>query len=245
MKTNKKTIFVNCWSDKDVEDHWNRVAHKYISENNKVKTAHDQRFLDSVLNLKLSKSCRVLNISSRDGEADDYIKRIEPNTKVINAEISLGLMKEALRIRPHITQCKINTYSELPFKNNYFDRILSLETLEHVADPIRFLKELYRVSKPHTRLVLSCPPSAAEIPYQLYTFVFGGHGEGPHRFPHPKVVKHMLRETQWVLVNHYGSVLIPVGPYWLQSYGETIINKYKGTWISNLGIRQFYICEKN
>jgi ubiquinone/menaquinone biosynthesis C-methylase UbiE len=235
--------FRHKWSDKDVETHWDSVAHKYVAENEKVKQAHDQRFKESILHLDLQAGHRVLNISSRDAEADDYIRRAEPEAEVINLEISAGLMKEALRLRPHIQQQKISTYSILPFEDGYFDRVLTLETLEHVAEPLKFLQELHRVSKPGSRMVLSCPPSAAEMPYQVYTFLFGGHGEGPHRFPHPKEVKQMLKITNWKLLDQYGSVLIPVGPAALQDWGERLIKKYKGKWIANLGIRQFYICE--
>jgi SAM-dependent methyltransferase len=237
--------FRHTWSDRDVEAHWDSVAHKYIAENEKVKHAHDQRFKESILHLNLETGQRVLNISSRDAEADDYIRRAEPESEVVNLEISAGLMQEALRLRPHIQQQKISTYSILPFDDGYFDRVLTLETLEHVAEPIKFLSELRRVSKPDSRMVLSCPPTAAEFPYQVYTFLFGGHGEGPHRFPHPKEVKQMLGITNWKLLDHYGSVLVPVGPAMLQDWGERIIKKNKGTWIANLGIRQFYICERD
>jgi ubiquinone/menaquinone biosynthesis C-methylase UbiE len=237
--------FRHHWNDQDVEAHWDKVAHKYIAENDKVKQAHDQRFKESIRHLELEPGLMVLNVSSRDAEADDYIHRAEPETEVMNAEISAGLMKEAARIRPHILQKKIDTYSVLPFGDGHFDRVLTLETLEHVAEPLRFLKELHRVAKPGARMVLSCPPSSSEIPYRIYTFLFGGHGEGPHRFPHPKEVKQMLQITGWKLLDHYGSVLIPVGPAFVQDWGEQIIKRFKGTRISNLGIRQFYICERN
>jgi len=125
-----------------------------------------------------------------------------------------------------------------------FDQVLSLETLEHVKEPVRFLKELYRVSKPESRLVLSCPPATSEIPYQIYTALFGGHGEGPHKFPSSKEVKKMFELSGWKLLIHKGSVLIPVGPGWLQQWGEKIINRFQGTFIAELGIRQFYVCEK-
>ena len=57
-------------------------------------------------------------------------------------------MEVARAIRPGIEQAKITTYSELPFSDREFDRVLSLETLEHAADPLAFLRELHRVSTP-------------------------------------------------------------------------------------------------
>jgi SAM-dependent methyltransferase len=209
-----------------------------------VKATHDQRFRESINYLRLSPDMKVLNITSRDAEADDYIKREHPDVEVINAEISEGLMKVARSIRPGITQVKIDNYSMLPFRDTEFDRVLSLETLEHVAEPYRFLEELYRVSTKDTVLVLSCPPATSELPYKVYTALFGGHGEGPHRFPSSKEVKKLLKETGWKLNFHKGTLLVPVGPGWLLKLGEKIIDKAQGTFIAELGIRQFYICEK-
>lgn len=234
----------NTWTDKEVEAHWDNVADIYVAENNKVKDTHDQRFRETVHHLRLEPGMKVLNITSRDAEADDYIRRANRDVEVINAEISQGLIDVAAKIRPAVKQVKIGNYSILPFQNAEFDRVISLETLEHVAEPLRFLSELHRVSKTNARLVLSCPPATSELPYKIYTALFGGHGEGPHRFLPSKEVKEMFAETKWKPVLHKGTILIPVGPSWLRNFGENIIGRFQGTFIAELGIRQFFVCEK-
>ncbi|MBG0782715.1 MAG: methyltransferase domain-containing protein [Bacteroidales bacterium] len=234
----------NWWSDKDVEAHWDRVASIYVAENNKVKSAHDQRFNESMEHLQLKNAKKLLNVTSRDAEADDFIHRENSDIEVINAEISSGLMAEAAKIRPHIIQQKIETYSQLPFETSTFDRVLSLETLEHAADPLAFLKEMHRVSTIDARLVLSCPPATSELPYQIFTKLFGGHGEGPHRFLPSREVKVMMQKAGWKLLLHKGTVLMPVGPQPLQQFGERIINAFQGSLLAELGIRQFFVCEK-
>ena len=45
----------------------------------------------------------------------------------------------------------------LSFESNYFDTIISCETIEHIPDPAQGLSELYRVLKPGGRLILTCP----------------------------------------------------------------------------------------
>ncbi len=234
----------NRWTDKEVESHWDRVAHIYVKENNKVKEAHDQRFKESIRHLNLFEGCKVINITSRDAEANDYINGHEPSSVVVNAEISAGLMEVASELRPYIRQVKLESYSQLPFADNEFDRVLSLETLEHVADPIAFLTELNRISTREARLVLSCPPATSELPYKIFTALFGGHGEGPHRFLKSKEVKRLFNETGWELLFHKGTILFPVGPLKIQNFAEKIIDKYQNTFISELGIRQFYVCAK-
>jgi len=234
----------NPWTDREVEAHWDNVAEIYVNENEKVKNAHDQRFLEGIAYLEPKPGLKILNITSRDAEATDYINRNMQEVTVINAEISLGLMKVAEKLRPSAIQVKLESYSSLPFKNGEFDRVLSLETLEHVSEPLMFLRELHRVSTDDARLVLSCPPATSELPYRVYTAVFGGHGEGPHRFLSSKEVKWMLAETNWNLLVHKGTVLIPAGPRWLQNLGENFIGRMQGTFLAELGIRQFYVCEK-
>jgi SAM-dependent methyltransferase len=232
------------WPDKDVEAHWDNVAAIYIEENNKVKGAHDQRFKETIKQLSPAPGLKIINITSRDCEANDYIKKEMPDAEVINTEISAGLMQEAHKVRPYVKQVKIETYSKLPFEDAYFDRVVCLETLEHVSDPIQFLSELHRVSKPKARMVLSCPPATSEIPYQVFTKLFGGHGEGPHRFLSSREVKIMFEKTKWKLIAHKGTVLFPVGPKKFQDFGEKIISSLQNTFVSELGIRQFYSCEK-
>lgn len=234
----------NPWKDSEVEAHWDGVASIYVKENERVRETHEQRFTETIGYLQLKQGSQVLNISSRDGQANDFIMESCPECQVVNSEISSGLMQVAKELRPQINQVKINTYSQLPFQDGLFDRILTLETLEHVEDPIAFLKELYRVSSHNAIMALSCPPATSEFPYQVYTLLFGGHGEGPHRFPPSRRVKRMLLETGWNVVHHKGIILFPVGPWWFRNMGERIINRFQNSCISELGIRQIYVCEK-
>jgi len=243
--SNSNMLYKNDWTDSDVEKHWDDVASIYVEANEHVSDTHVQRFREAVKYLELEHHCKVLNVTSRDCEADDYIHRECPEAEVLNAEISKGLIDVASKLRPGAKQIKIDTYSKLPFGDKEFDRILSLETIEHVAEAIRFLEELYRVSKDNVIMVLSCPPATCEFSYQVYTKFFGGHGEGPHRFPSSKEVKGMLEKTRWRLLIHKGVLLVPVGPRFLKKMGERIIEKFQGTFISELGIRQFYVCKKS
>lgn len=236
--------YQNKWTDKEVAAHWDSVAEVYVAENNRVKDAHDQRFRYAVQHLQLEENSILLNVSSRDAEAAEYIQAVKPSVETLNAEISEGLMKVAATLRPWNHQVKISTYSNLPFPDAFFNRVLTLETLEHVENPLAFLLELHRVAKPGALMVLSCPPATSEVPYQIYTLLFGGHGEGPHRFPSSKRVKKLLQISGWQLLEHKGTLLIPVGPVWLKEWGEKLLEKYQNSFLSEFGIRQFYVCKK-
>ena len=179
-----------------------------------------------------------------DWAAVDYVEATCPGIRVTNAEISGRFVELSRRKRPHVIQKKLISYSSLPFKSETFDRILTLETLEHVSEPVVFLSELYRVSVKNAVMVLSCPPASSELPYRVYSLLFGGHGEGPHRFLGSRDVKYLLYQAGWKLKKHRGTLLIPVGPQAVKKWGEKIIKMFPGSVISELGIRQFYVCSK-
>lgn len=231
------------WTDDDVARHWDRVAPIYVDANADVSAAHDQRFGWAIPELQLFPGCRVLNITSRDCGAHPRLKS-GPPVQVTHAEISQGLIDIAHGLHPDARILKIDRYDKLPFESGAFDRILCLETLEHAASPLGFLSELHRLTAPGGRMVLSCPPASCELSYRIYTALFGGHGEGPHRFPASREVKAWLAATGWNLLRHEGTLLIPCGPKALRNWGERLLQRFPHSWLCELGIRQFFVCEQ-
>lgn len=240
----KVDLHQNSWKDKDVELFWDKVASRYVKENQKVSKLHNQRFKKMVSFLERLPNLNVLNITSRDSGANDYLQKHLPSSTVINAEISQKLIDQAKKIRPYANQVKLKNYTKLPFKNQKFDLIVSLETIEHVSDPVKFLSELNRVSQPSSQLILSCPPATAEIIYKIYTHFFGGHGEGPHRFLSSKEVKTLFKKTNWQLITFKSTLIIPIGPSWINQVAESVINFLPILLLKELGLRHFYVCKK-
>ena len=237
-----KLIEQHPWTDKDVERHWDDVADIYVDENHKVSDAHNQRFLVTMEHLRLTPGMKILNVTSRDCELDDFIRSAQPDVEVINAEISSGLMGVAAKLRPQAIQVKLAGYSQLPFADGEFDAVVSLEALEHVAQPVAFLRELRRVAKADSQLILSCPPRTSEPGYRVYTALCGGHGEGPHRFPWSGEVKKMFVASGWKLEKHFGTVLMPVGPGWWRNGWERILKMLP--FLGEFGIRQFFVAHR-
>jgi SAM-dependent methyltransferase len=65
---------------------------------------------------------------------------------------------------------------DLPFAAGSFDNILCTEVLEHTAQPVVALREMYRVVKPGGSLLLTVPFSEQlhEEPYDFYRFTIHG-----------------------------------------------------------------------
>lgn len=61
---------------------------------------------------------------------------------------------------------------DMPIENESFDTVLSAEVLEHVPDPEKALREIYRVLKPGGKLVMSIPHLMYlhNEPYDFYRY---------------------------------------------------------------------------
>jgi ubiquinone/menaquinone biosynthesis C-methylase UbiE len=51
----------------------------------------------------------------------------------------------------------VQDIQNIDFPDNYFDKIISFETIEHVPNPQKAVKELFRVLKPKGELILTTP----------------------------------------------------------------------------------------
>jgi coenzyme F420 hydrogenase subunit beta len=244
---------------------WDSVADKYIHENESLKETHFQRFQRAFAHFQPAEGMRALNIWSRNGEAIDYFRCMcataglpssagntvgqanrgtrLPRIELVNAEVSPRLIAKARARYPEENFIETDLLS-LPFADSEFDFILSLETLEHAPDPLGFLRELARVLKPGGRLVLSCPPAAAELPLWIYELLLPNHGEGPHRFPSTREVKGLLHAAGLELKRHESTLFIPAGPRLLRRLDPFVERIVAKTPLRELGIRQFFVCQR-
>ena len=78
------------------------------------------------------------------------------------------------RYEPSTYVCDL---SSIPVEDNRFDRIIFNQVLEHLPDPLRVLKELYRVLKPDGKLLCTCPLfyEEHEQPYDFYRYTQFAH----------------------------------------------------------------------
>ena len=72
----------------------------------------------------------------------------------VGVDVSLDALRYARR---HPARYVAADAARLPFGRGDFDAVVSFETIEHVADPARFVAECVRVLKPGGRLLVSTP----------------------------------------------------------------------------------------
>jgi len=226
-----------------VRKHWNTVANIYDSENSKFGYTHLQRFHEALKHVELSPGQKVLDVFTRTGNGIRFFKERCPHITMVGMELSENMLALAQKKIPGSPFVHGSPHS-LPFRDSVFHIVLSLETLEHVPSPLEFLLELHRVMKPRARLVMSLPPATAEYTSVISDMLSIGHGEGPHRFLSSAKVKNMVRVVGFELLLHKGTVLLPIGPEVIKRWVGRVERVFDGSIIAEMGIRQFYICQK-
>lgn len=243
MFTFTKSRFANDFEMSEVERFWDNLAeHVYENANRKFNRVHNQRFTETIQRLSIDKESRVLNIWSRVGDGIPFFRKAFGEFELINAELSLRMLKASIKLNPDEKHVQTSLH-ELPFKDSFFDAVISLETLEHVPDPLLLLIELRRVIRHHGILVMSLPPSAAEWTSVINNIFRFHHGEGPHRFLAPPEVRKMLKEAGFKLLEYRGTLFLPFGGRWtdkLDRWLSGIIGRRP--LLGQLGLRQFYVC---
>lgn len=98
----------------------------------------------------------ILDIGCGSGDQCSLIQDIRPETKVFGIDISpVGILMAQSRY-PKMN-FKIASANKTGFKDNYFDLVICGETLEHLEEPEKAIKEAARIVKKGKRYLISCP----------------------------------------------------------------------------------------
>jgi ubiquinone/menaquinone biosynthesis C-methylase UbiE len=95
----------------------------------------------------------VLDAGGGTGRVAQFLRGI--STHVLVADESREMLREASKKTGISPVC--SHAEQLPFPSNFFDRILMVDALHHVADQRTTVKELWRVLKPGGRIVVEEP----------------------------------------------------------------------------------------
>lgn len=235
---------INTFTIEEVRAFWDGVASEYESTNEKVGYVHTQRFEQAMAFASIQPGMKILNVWSRTGSLIPFLRKAGIR-EITNLEVSPKMMEIAIQRYPQETFSLTNLEDFSPYADQSFDRVISLETLEHTPKPELFMKELARMLKPEGELIMSLPPKGAEIPEFIYKLFFHDHGEGPHNFLWPSEVKTLLRNAGLSLVLHQAFIIFPLGNDWLTRTVSQVLTRVLGpTPLGNFGVRHFYVAKK-
>lgn len=159
---NQKDLFFKTYANHPVKRIIRRMIPR-IDKNYKTKTNH-KRIAKSILEHIQNPRILVLG-GSRLSEGMESIVSI-PGMTFIETDVSFGPRT--------ILICDAH---DIPFENESFDWVIVQAVLEHVADPVRCVDEIYRVLKPEGLIYAETPfmqqVHGREFDFTRYTFL--GH----------------------------------------------------------------------
>lgn len=157
MKTSRIRTFLNkeqkMGNVQHVAELYNRLAGKYDERwQGYLKSTNDVAFC--LTNPTISD--RVLDASGGTGLLAEQIAKTNGGIEIVLIDISEGMlemtrnkMKEEKLI--HIVRGDVH---ELPFKNEYFTKVLCINSLHHYYDPGKALSEFHRVLMPNGSITM-------------------------------------------------------------------------------------------
>jgi 2-polyprenyl-3-methyl-5-hydroxy-6-metoxy-1,4-benzoquinol methylase len=100
---------------------------------------------------------KILDLGCNIGNSAADIARRYPSSTVIGVDNDRQLIEIAKDLYGDIGNLSFGEMSatDLMFNDNEYDCVIFLEVIEHLNDPVKALKEIYRVLKPNGKLVLA------------------------------------------------------------------------------------------
>lgn len=122
---------------------------------NKIKTLKDFVNYRSINNLNLKSGEKVLDVGCNAGE---LLNKIVATYHVsgYGIDISDKTIGLAKKYNPFANKYIVGDAEKMPYRNNYFDAIISTDVLEHVPYPERVMAEIGRMLKPRGRFYVYC-----------------------------------------------------------------------------------------
>jgi|SRR3989344_347552 len=140
--------------DKKIADILKKVPVDYYDNTNLIQNLWHTRKINSLKQLiGNSNYSRILDIGCASGTLTKKISEI--CTGEITAIDAYNKAIAYARKRHPEIKFLVADAHKLPFKSNFFDLIVSYETIEHLIDPPKALKEIHRVLKRNGRAIIA------------------------------------------------------------------------------------------
>jgi len=100
--------------------------------------------------MKLCNNIKILDMGCGNGYATRLMaEKITPNGEAYGIDLSENMIKSATELSKNFnnTHFKVSNFSSMPFEDNFFDIILSVESIYYCDDMFKTVKEVKRTLK--------------------------------------------------------------------------------------------------
>ena len=109
-----------------------------------------------ILHKNIINSEIVADFGCGHGNLLELLTSLYKDKKLVACDLSPKLCENAKNKVPH-ADIRVADLENLPFGNDSIDCAFATEVLEHMETPLKALKEIHRVLKPNSRLLISLP----------------------------------------------------------------------------------------
>jgi len=146
---------MNIKEEDEMRKHIGHLIYKWIGTPNFIRIIEWRSMLEW---LEPKEGERILDVACGAGTLS--LKIAERGCKVHGIDLSEKAINSAKRLAERekiVCEFKIGSAEDLPYPNEYFDKVVFSSSLEHIEDDIKALEEACRVLKLNGSIVLTVP----------------------------------------------------------------------------------------
>lgn len=151
-------------------------------------------FVSEILAAQAEPVPRMLHLGSGEGDYDPLLSRYTDALHSCDINERDVAAARALNRDLDNVEYRVEDGQALSYPDEWFDTVVCLEVIEHVADPQALLGEIRRVLRPGGRLVLTCPSHHFPATYDPINRLLRRFGQtvpvGAYGYGHTWLVDH-------------------------------------------------------
>ena len=115
--------------------------------------SHDVIYKAALRNFSNPSPRRILDFGAGVGQFTTALAAVFPEAEVTGADI----MERPDSLAANIHWIAADLNGDIPIEDGSFDTIFSLEVIEHLENPRKYFRELYRILSPQGRAIITTP----------------------------------------------------------------------------------------
>ena len=186
---------------KHMDDIWKQVPPDYyekgIRENILQRIWHENKLSNFKKIVNEANYSIILDVGCAGGEFSNKISNIFPQAKITGIDIYSNAIEYGKRRYPHIKFIQADAH-RIPSNDNSFDLVVCYETIEHLVEPLKALKEIRRVLKKEGTAVVAMDSGSLlfQIVWWFWEKTKGKVWQGAHIHPYKhKELENIIKEA--------------------------------------------------